>query len=122
VDSAGTGSWHIGESPDHRSMQAAQKRDYDLSSLRARQVKAEDLERFDYIFAMDRLNLHDLLEMASPYQQEKISLFLQHGSSDYDEVPDPYYSGKDGFELVLDLVEDASASLVRKIAGKHNLA
>ena len=121
VDSAGTGSWHIGAAPDRRSMQAAKNREYDLSPLRARQVQSSDMERFDYIFAMDRQNLHDLLDMASADHQDKISLFLHHGNSDYDEVPDPYYSGADGFELVLDLIEDASQRLVRTIAAKHKL-
>jgi len=122
VDSAGTGSWHIGEAPDKRSIQAAKNRNYDLSSLRARQVVPEDMNRFDYVFAMDRQNLHDLLDMSPLEHKEKISLFLHHGSTEYDEVPDPYYSGKDGFELVLDLIEDASERLVRSIAGKHNLS
>jgi len=121
VDSAGTGSWHIGEPPDKRSMQAAAKRHYDMSSLRARQVSAKDIEHYDYIFAMDRQNLHDLLEMSAPEHQEKVTLFLHFGNSDIDEVPDPYYAGGDGFELVLDLVEEASESLVKTLAARHQL-
>lgn len=121
VDSAGTGDWHIGAPPDKRATQAAAGRDYDMSPLRARQVSPRDLDEFDYIFAMDRQNLHDLLAMSRPDNRHKISLFLNHGGSDRDEVPDPYYSGAEGFELVLDLVEDASRHLVRNLAGKHQL-
>ena len=76
---------------------------------------------FDYVFAMDRQNLHDLLAMSAPQHRDRISLFLHQGTSEYEEVPDPYYSGADGFELVLDLVEEASANLVRTLAAKHGL-
>lgn len=121
VDSAGTGSWHVGHPPDARATLAALKRNYDMSALRARQVAPQDLVEFDYIFAMDRQNLRDLLDMCPPEHRAKVSLFLYHGSSDYEEVPDPYYSGADGFELVLDLVEDASANLLRTLSAKHDL-
>ena len=121
VDSAGTGSWHIGEAPDKRSMHAAIARGYDMSALRGRQVTPADMFAFDYVFAMDRQNLHDLLDMSAPEHHHKISLFLHHGRSGYDEVPDPYYSGTDGFELVLDLVEEAAANLVNMLVGKHGL-
>lgn len=119
VDSAGTGSWHIGEPPDSRSMRAALARNYDMSALRARQVGVADIAAFDYIFAMDRQNLLDLLDLGAPEHHGKISLLLRHGGGSHEEVPDPYYSGPDGFELVLDLVEDASANLVRRLAQKH---
>lgn len=121
IDSAGTGSWHIGHSPDTRAIAAAKNRNYDMSALVARQVSPADMKTFDYIFAMDRQNLHDLLDLSSPEYHSKISLFLNHGSSETDEVPDPYYSGADGFELVLDLIEDAAGNLVRKLAAKHQL-
>ena len=121
VDSAGTGSWHIGEPPDRRSMQAAKQRDYDMSAQRARQVSVLDMETFDYIFAMDKQNLQDLLDMSATEHQHKISLFLHQGKSDYEDVPDPYYSGGDGFELVLDLIEEASDSLLSSLASRHSL-
>ncbi len=121
VDSAGTGSWHIGNPPDSRSMAAALKRNYDMSALRSRQVVAQDMVEFDYIFAMDRQNLQDLIDICPYACRDKLSLFLHHGNSDVEEVPDPYYSGPDGFELVLDLVEDTSASLVGKLSASHNL-
>lgn len=121
IDSAGTGSWHIGKSPDARSMRAALNRNYDMSAQRARQVTPEDMAVFDYVFAMDRQNLHDLIDMSDPVHHDKISLFLHHGNMGHDEVPDPYYSGTDGFELVLDLIEDASTSLLRTLSAKHQL-
>ena len=122
IESAGTGSWHIGEPPDKRSMQAAIIRDYDMSSQRARQVSLQDMEEFDYIYAMDKQNLQDLLEMCAPELQHKISLFLKQGNSEYEEVPDPYYSGGDGFELVLDLIDEASDSLLSALVSRHSLS
>ena len=122
IDSAGTGSWHIGHPPDERTTQTAIQRGYDMSALRGRQVTREDIEKYDYIFAMDRQNLHDLLALSNPEHREKISLFLHHGNTEQDEVPDPYYSGADGFELVLDLIEDASGKLLRTLSGKHQWA
>jgi protein-tyrosine phosphatase len=121
IDSAGTGSWHIGNPPDKRSSQAAAARHYGMSTLRARQVTRSDLDDFDYIMAMDRQNLQDLRSLGRPEQQDKISLFLDYGHTGHDEVPDPYYSGADGFELVLDLIEDASTSLLQVLIERHGL-
>lgn len=121
VDSAGTGDWHIGKCPDTRSIKAAAKRGYDLSGQRARQVEATDFLRFDYILAMDSANLRDLERVCPPEFQQNLHLFLEFGSSAYDSVPDPYYSGVEGFELVLDLVEEASQNLLAKIVKQHDL-
>lgn len=121
VDSAGTGDWHCGEPPDPRTLRAAAKRSYDLSPLRARQVNARDFEEFDYIFAMDRQNLAVLRELAPPGTGHKVSLFLEHGDTGHDEVPDPYYRGHDDFELVLDLVEKAGAALLDELRARHGL-
>lgn len=121
VDSAGTGSWHTGHPPDERAARAALARDYDMSALRARQVCVDDFSEYDYIFAMDKQNLEDLLALCDPALRHKVSLFLQHGGRGVEEVPDPYYSGPEGFELVLDLVEDAAGNLVRHLADTHRL-
>ena len=112
VDSAGTGDWHIGKSPDPRASDAALSRDHDLSYLRARQVRPEDFLEFDYLLAMDKQNLWDLQAMALPEFNGHLGLFLDYSSSDLQEVPDPYCGGSEGFELVLDLVEDASQGLL----------
>lgn len=116
VDSAGTGAWHIGKAPDSRTIAAARTRGYDLSVLRARQVTARDFDEFDYILAMDEANLVDLQQLKPAHFTGHLGLFLEFGArGDYREVPDPYYGGSDGFELVLDLVEDAAEGLLKHI-------
>ena len=116
VDSAGTGDWHIGKAPDARTVAAARLRGYDLSVLRARQVSANDFAEFDYVLAMDKANLKDLQRMKPSTYTGHLGLFLEFGSrSDYCEVPDPYYGGNDGFELVLDLVEGSAQGLLNHI-------
>ena len=113
VDSAGTGAWHVGKAPDARAQQAARERGYDLSRLRARQVKARDFEEFDLILAMDRSNLEDLRALCPPRLRSRVELFLSYAQGEKDEeVPDPYYGGGDGFQQVLDLVERASDGLL----------
>lgn len=116
VDSAGTANYHPGSAPDRRSQAAARKRAYDLSMLRARQVRAEDFAEFDLILAMDRSNLEELLALAPPAARGKIQLFLDHAPEQpIREVPDPYYGGSHGFEDVLDLIEAASRGLLRRL-------
>lgn len=121
IDSAGTGDWHIGRAPDKRSSAAALQRGYDLSVLRARQVSAQDFDRFDYILAMDAQNLSDLQKMRPTHFRGELDLFLSYGAGHLREVPDPYYGGDDGFQQVLDLVEEAAQGLLRAIAQKHRL-
>ena len=114
VDSAGTHAYHIGDPPDHRAQNTALQRGYKMHDLRARAVQTSDFEEFDYILAMDKENL-SLLQQRSPQQHlSKIQLFMQYGNhSDPDvEVPDPYFGGHQGFELVLDMVEEASHGLL----------
>ena len=113
IDSAGTAGYHIGAPPDARSQQAARRRGYEMSALRARMVAPEDFERFDLILAMDRENLAVLRRRAPRESHNRIRLFLEFapdlGTS---EVPDPYYGGPNGFEEVLDLVEGAARALL----------
>ena len=113
IDSAGTHAYHVGAEPDARSQQYALKRGIDLSAQRARQVRASDFAEFDYVLAMDKANLA-LLRAACPEQyQHKLALFLDFAyHTDAEEVPDPYYGGATGFDLVLDYIEDASAGLL----------
>ncbi len=116
VDSAGTGGWHTGSAPHVRATATAKKRGYDLSQLMARQVTTEDFARFDYVLAMDNDNLYELQRLAPADYHGHLSLFLDFGNQTrYLEVPDPYYGGDKGFELVLDLVEDASEGLLAHI-------
>jgi protein-tyrosine phosphatase len=118
VDSCGTGAWHAGNAPDPRAIAEAAKQGYDLTGLRARQFSIEDFERFDYILAMDRMNLDDLRALCPDSYIGHLGLFLPFGGSDVlEEVPDPYYGGVDGFSHVLDLVEQASQGLLQEISG-----
>ncbi len=115
VDSAGTGAYHLGEAPDSRAMHTASKRGYDISALRARQVRPADFAKYDYILAMDKQNLRDLKDTCPPQFRSKIKLFLSYGHAVNTDVPDPYYYGGSGFEEVLDLVEGAASALLQHI-------
>lgn len=119
IDSAGTHDYHIGEPPDARTQRAAEQRGYDMSGLRGRQVEAADFERFDYVLAMDRANLAILQHLAQKRGGDP-RLFLEYAKHHRErEVPDPYFGGADGFERVLDMVEDAAEGLLQHIREKH---
>lgn len=122
IDSAGTHDYHIGSVPDARASASAGKRGYDLSALRGRQVVGQDFRDFDYILAMDMENLANLQRICPPEYAGKIYLFLEFSTKFSErEVPDPYYGGAQGFEHVLDLVEDAASGLLRKLGLEHGL-
>ncbi len=119
VDSAGTGSWHVGEPPDERAQRSARLRGLDLSSQRARRLRPEDCERFDYILFMDEENRR-LVEPLCKGGTAEVRLFLDYAPEfPQREIPDPYYGGRDGFELVMDLVEAASEGLLEDIRRRH---
>lgn len=117
IDSAGTHDYHVGNPPDARAQKAALGRGYDLAALRGRQVSGQDFASFDYVLAMDRDNLANLLKICPEEYRHKVKLFLAF-SSRYPNlnVPDPYYGGSKGFEQVLDMVEDAADGLLAEIA------
>jgi protein-tyrosine phosphatase len=123
VDSAGTHSYHVGAAPDARSQATARRRGLDLSALRARRVVPEDFELFDYILAMDRQNIRDLLLICrQPAHQDKIRLLLEYAPEAGErEVPDPYYGGLSGFERVMDLVEEAAQGLLSHLREHYRL-
>lgn len=113
VDSAGTHAYHVNDPPDHRARAAAKRRGFSLDKIRARRISPIDYERFDYILAMDLLNLETIKAHAVEDARSELKLFLDFsGSASGSEVPDPYYGGAAGFERVLDLVEDASQGLL----------
>jgi low molecular weight protein-tyrosine phosphatase len=114
-DSAGTHDYHIGEPPDPRTQAAARQRGYELGELRARRVRREDFERFDYVLAMDETNLLQLERLCPREHAHKLKLFLEFGDRSTREVPDPYYGGPEGFERVLDLVEAAAQGLLHHL-------
>ena len=115
IDSAGTHAYHVGNQPDARAQHAALKRNIDLSSQRARRVSADDFAQFDYVIAMDESNKDDLLSICPAGYEDRIYLFLDFSECNESEVPDPYYGQGRGFEIVLNLVEDASDGLLKHI-------
>jgi protein-tyrosine phosphatase len=115
VDSAGTLDFHAGDPPDYRARTAGEKRGYSFDDIVSRQVSDEDFEYYDMILAADRDNVSDLLGRCPTEYTHKIGLFLSHSNSHYSEIPDPYYAGGGAFELVLDLIEEASTELIKKL-------
>ena len=116
IDSAGTHGYHVGEPPDARSMEYAAKRGYDLSAQRSRKVRAGDFADFDHVLAMDHDNFALLQSACPPQHRHKLSLMMSHATHSPSEVvPDPYYGGGKGFDLVLDYIEDASDGLIAKL-------
>lgn len=116
IDSAGTHDYHVGDAPDARTQRVALQRGYDMSSLRGRQVEPSDFHRFDYVLAMDLANLDILQRLAPLDSHTQAQLFLGYARHHTErEVPDPYFGGTDGFERVLDMVEDAAEGLLQHI-------
>ena len=116
VASAGTHDYHTGHPPDERAQAAALARGIDLSELRARQIERADFERFDLILAMDEAVLSALRRRCPQPFHERVRLFMEFAPDlAVREVPDPYYGGLNGFEHVLDLVEQASRGLLRSL-------
>ncbi len=118
VDSAGTGDWHVGKTPDDRACRAAGSRGYDLSGLAARQVSVGDFQRFDSMLAMDHDNLQRLKALRPSNGSAELDLFLRRFDLVEEAVPDPYYGGNDGFDHVLDLVEQGSEALLNELRGR----
>ena len=120
VASAGTHGYHVGEAPDQRTQRAAARRGYDLSAIRARKIAPQDLDYFDLILAMDRNSLEALRLVCPPERFDRLGLFMDYSMRFGDsEVPDPYYGLGQGFDLVLDMVEDATDGLV-ELVGKRS--
>jgi len=120
IDSVGTHDYHIGNPPDLRTQRAAKQRGYDMSGLRGRQVEVADFTRFDYVLAMDNANMAILYRLCPQPQRDRLGLFLEYANKHKErEVPDPYYGGEDGFERVLDMVEDAATGLLLHIQKQH---
>ena len=115
VDSAGTGNWHVGNLPDQRMRSTALSRGIELNS-RSRQIEENDLYEFDQILVMDKDNLNAVKSLTKDQKNpinSKIKLILNYSkNSQLDEVPDPYYGGQNGFEKVIDLLDDAIDGLI----------
>ena len=118
VDSAGTGNWHVGSPPDERAQRSASLRGLDLSAQRARQISRDDCDNFDYILTMDEENYRMVSSLCRG--SAVVRPFLDFATNSPErEVPDPYYGDPDGFERVLDLVEEASEGLLDDIRERH---
>lgn len=119
-DSAGTDAYHSGDQADYRMKQFAHKRGYRLTSISRRVNPTHDFDRFDYIIGMDKQNVRDLKALArNENDRKKITLITDYCSDKkYNSVPDPYYGGASGFELVLDILEDACEGLIRELQEK----
>ena len=117
VDSAGTHGFHAGDPPDRRAQQAAARRGYDMSQLRGRAVAAADFEQYDLLLAMDDENLELLRARCPEAHADKVRLLLSFATQPGTrrDVPDPYYGNAQGFENVLDLIEDAADGLLAHV-------
>jgi len=110
IDSAGTSAWHAGEKADARMRRHAKNRGINITSI-SRKFEVEDFDHFDYIIAMDQENLDNLKQLAKNQSDlDKIHMMTYFSKKfNYGYVPDPYYGGDDGFDLVIDILEDAGA-------------
>ncbi|NJB83303.1 low molecular weight protein-tyrosine-phosphatase [Wenyingzhuangia aestuarii] len=118
VDSAGTGAYHVGNLPDLRSIQVAEKHGLDITDQRARKIQTSDLDTFDYIYAMDASNYRNILSLAKiEAQKAKVFMIMNELQPGEDiSVPDPYYGGGDGFENVYQMLDKACDVVVKKIS------
>lgn len=118
VDSAGTAAYHAGEQPDPRSMEVALKNGIDISGQRARKFKGNDFDRFDMIFAMDDSNYSDLIAQAQTSEdKERVEMILNKVFPGEDKsVPDPYFGGKDGFDKVFAMLNQACEKIAVEVA------
>lgn len=117
IDSAGTGNYHIGDLPDRRMRVHAIRRGYDLTHI-CRQVRESDFDNFDIIVAIDESNRRNLCHIAPTVEAEKRIIMMADFAdlaTKYDHIPDPYYEGAEGFELVLDLLESACRNLYDRL-------
>lgn len=120
IDSAGTGAWHIGQSPDKRSVQVARQYGIDISGQRARQFKVEDFEAFDFIFAMDQNNRRDILSLTANGIAENVHLFLEFAGMGCNDVPDPWFGNETDFEAVYKLLDDACTAAALKLISNND--
>jgi protein-tyrosine phosphatase len=121
VDSAGTGSWHIGHSPDERSIAVAKKNKISISNQKGRQFTTTDFDAFDYIYVMDNSNYEDVIQLAKNQQQkEKVQLILNElFPNEKVDVPDPYFGLPNGFEIVYNMLDEVCEIIAKKLIAKH---
>ena len=117
VDSAGTASYHVGNLPDSRSIEIANKNGIDLTDQRARQFSEKDFDDFDKIYAMDTNNYANIISLArNQSDRDKVDVILNElNTKSYDSVPDPYYGAGDGFQIVYNMLDNACDAIVGKL-------
>ena len=122
VDSAGTGNWHVGKQPDSRSIATAKKNGLDISSQKGKHFTPQHFEEFDYIYVMDGSNYDDVLFLAkSDDHKKKVSRILDElFPGDNVDVPDPYYGLQNGFDMVYEMLDEATDLLAKKLIEKHS--
>ena len=121
VDSAGTGSWHIGNAPDERSIITAKKNGILISNQKCRQITTNDFDYFDYIYVMDNTNYNDVLELSKNQEhRKKVQLILNElFPNENVDVPDPYYGLQNGFDSVYQMLNEACDLIAKKLIEKH---
>jgi len=121
VDSAGTGSWHIGRGPDERSNAIAKKNKVDISKKKGRQFTTNDFDLFDYIYVMDKSNYNDVIKLSENQEQKnKVQLILNElFPNENVDVPDPFYDLPNGFETVYRMLDEACDVIAKKLIAKH---
>jgi len=122
VDSAGTGNWHVGKQPDSRSIATAKKNGLDISSQKGKHFTPQHFEEFDYIYVMDGSNYDDVLFLAkTDDHKKKVSRILDElFPGDNVDVPDPYYGLQNGFDMVYEMLDEATDLLAKKLIEKHS--
>lgn len=122
IDSAGTGSFHIGKKPDHRSIAIASKNGIDITNQKVRQFSVEDFDAFDYIFVMDSSNYDNLIELAKTDEHKsKVEMILNHlFPNENVDVPDPYFGLQNGFDTVYEMLDETCDIIAKKLIEKHS--
>ncbi|WP_367754776.1 low molecular weight protein-tyrosine-phosphatase [Flavobacterium sp. WC2430] len=122
VDSAGTGSWHIGHAPDSRSIAIAKKYKLDISKQKGRQFKTSDFETYDYIYVMDKSNYDDVIELSKTQEQKnKVQIILNElYPNENVDVPDPYFGMPNGFDIVYNMLNEVCEIIAAKIKETHS--
>ncbi|MFQ3174352.1 MAG: protein-tyrosine phosphatase [Flavobacterium sp.] len=121
VDSAGTGSWHIGHAPDARSISIAEKNKLDISKQKGRQFSINDFKTYDYIYVMDKSNYDDVIELAETSEQKnKVQIILNElYPNENVDVPDPYFGMPNGFNIVYNMLDEVCDIIADKLKETH---
>ena len=121
VDSAGTGSWHIGHAPDARSIATAKKNKLDISKQKGRQFSTTDFDTYDYIYVMDKSNYDDVIQLAqTPEQKNKVQIILNElYPNENVDVPDPYFGMPNGFDIVYNMLNEVCDIIANKLKETH---